>query len=393
PTDIDRAEDRHTFSKLLDELDVDQPAWSELTTIDSAKMAAAKLGYPVLVRPSYVLSGSAMKVAVDERSLVDFLKKAVAVSNDHPVVISKFIENSREIEIDGVAQKGKLVLYAISEHVENAGTHSGDATVVLPPQRTYLETIRRAKHITKDIIKALKITGPFNIQFLAKDNKIQVIECNVRASRSFPFVSKVTGYNFIDVATRAMLGKNVAANYRTVELDTVAVKSPQFSYSRIKGADPLGHVEMASTGEVACFGDSYPEALLKSMMAAGMRLPKKNILLSLGGEGNKVKILPAIQKLHEMKFKLFATEHTADFLRDNDIPCEKVYKISSERSPGVLKHIESGDLDLMINIPVRAIERNTEDGFIIRRKAVDLNIPLITNRQLAEAFIMALYEQ
>jgi carbamoyl-phosphate synthase large subunit len=315
------------------------------------------------------------------------------VSSDHPVVISKFVENAREIEIDGVAQKGKLVIYAISEHVENAGTHSGDATVVLPPQRTYLETIRRAKYITRGIISALKITGPFNLQFLAKDNHLQVIECNVRASRSFPFVSKVTGYNFIDIAIRAMLGEQVAGEYRTVELDTVAVKSPQFSYSRIKGADPLGHVEMASTGEVACFGDSYSEALLKSMMAAGMRLPKKNILLSLGGEENKVKLLPAVQKLHEMGFKLFATEHTADFLAENDIPSQKVYKILTEKEPGVLKLIESGDLDLMINIPIRAIERNTEDGFIIRRKAVDLNIPLITNRQLAEAFVMALAEQ
>jgi carbamoyl-phosphate synthase large subunit len=392
PRDINRAEDRHVFSKLLDEIGTEQPAWSELTTLDAAKKTAAVLGYPVLVRPSYVLSGSAMKVAVDEKSLVEFLKKAAALSSDHPVVISKFVENAREIEIDGVAQKGKLVIYAISEHVENAGTHSGDATVVLPPQRTYLETIRRAKSITKGIIKALKITGPFNIQFLAKDNNIQVIECNVRASRSFPFVSKVTGYNFIEIATKAMLGKNVHANYRTVELDTVAVKSPQFSYARIKGADPLGRVEMASTGEVACFGDSYPEALLKSMMAAGMRLPKKNILLSLGGEENKVKLLPAIQKLHEMKFKLSATEHTADFLRENHIPCEKVYKISSHKNPGVLKLIESGDLDLMINIPTRAIERSGQDGFIIRRKAVDLNIPLITNRQLAEAFVMALAE-
>ncbi|HEV3244853.1 MAG TPA: carbamoyl-phosphate synthase (glutamine-hydrolyzing) large subunit [Candidatus Paceibacterota bacterium] len=393
PKDIDRAEDRHTFSKLLDAIGTEQPPWSELTTTAVAKKTATKLGYPVLVRPSYVLSGSAMKVAVDERSLIDFLKHAVAVSSDHPVVISKFVENAREIEIDGVAQKGRLAIYAISEHVENAGTHSGDATVVLPPQRTYLETIRRAKGITKDIIKALKITGAFNIQFLAKDNHIQVIECNVRASRSFPFVSKVTDYNFIDIAVRAMLGKNVHAPYRTVELDTVAVKSPQFSYARIKGADPLGHVEMASTGEVACFGDSYPEALLKSMIAAGMRLPKKNILLSLGGEENKVKLLPAIQKLHDMKFRLFATEHTADFLHEQNITCEKVYKISVEKSPDVLKLIEKGDLDLIVNIPKRSIERSSEDGFIIRRKAVDLNIPLITNRQLAEAFVMALAEQ
>jgi carbamoyl-phosphate synthase large subunit len=275
PKNIDLAEDRHKFSKLLDTLGVDQPEWVELSTPAAAAKAAGKLGYPVLVRPSYVLSGAAMKVAYDERSLLEFLQRAVAVSSDHPVVISKFIENAREIEIDGVAEKGTLAIYAITEHIENAGTHSGDATVVLPPQRTYLETIRRAKHITKDILKALKITGPFNIQFIAKDNHLLVIECNLRASRSFPFVSKVTGYNFIDMAVRAMLGKSIAGNYRTVDLDLVAVKSPQFSYGRIKGADPYTSVEMASTGEVACFGDSYPEALLKSMLAAGFRLPKK----------------------------------------------------------------------------------------------------------------------
>ena len=395
PEDINRAEDRHVFSKLLDTIGVDQPGWVELTTHAAAALAAAKLGYPVLVRPSYVLSGSAMKVAYDETSLKQFLQRAVDVSSDHPVVISKFIENAREIEIDGVAQKGNLIIYAITEHVENAGTHSGDATVVLPPQRTYLETIRRAKGITKSIIKELNITGPFNVQFIAKGNHLQVIECNVRASRSFPFVSKVTGYNFIEIATRAMLGRDVEGEYRTVELDTVAVKSPQFSYSRIKGADPLSHVEMASTGEVACFGDTYHEALIKSMMSAGFRLPRKgsNILISLGKEENKVKLLPAIQELANMKFKLYATEHTADFLREHDIACEKVYKIQNDAEPGVLPLLDKGKLDLIINIPARALDRETKDGFIIRRKAIDLNIPLITNRQLAEAFIFALVEQ
>jgi carbamoyl-phosphate synthase large subunit len=333
PEDIDRAEDRHVFSQLLDQIGVDQPGWSEMTTLEEASKTALELGYPVLVRPSYVLSGAAMKVAYDEMSLKQFLRRAVDISSDHPVVISKFIENAREIEIDGVAQKGKLVIYAITEHVENAGTHSGDATVVMPPQRTYLETIRRAKTITKAIIKELNITGPFNVQFIAKDNHLQVIECNVRASRSFPFVSKVTGHNFIDIATRAILGRDVSGEYRTVELDTVAVKSPQFSYSRIKGADPLSHVEMASTGEVACFGDSYEEALLKSMMAAGFRLPrpKSNVLISLGGPENKIKLLPALQRIAEMKFKLYATEHTADFLEYHKIKCEKVYKIQSEK--------------------------------------------------------------
>ena len=393
PEDIDRAEDRHIFSKLLDTLGVDQPAWAELTTESAAEKAARVIGYPVLVRPSYVLSGSAMKVAPDAASLKEFLKNAAAVSLDHPVVISKFIENAREIEIDGVAAKGAPVIYAITEHVENAGTHSGDATVVLPPQRTYLETIRRAKQVTKGIIKALKITGPFNIQFLAKDNRLQVIECNVRASRSFPFVSKVTGYNFIEIATRAMLGRDVAGDYRTLELDLVAVKSPQFSYGRIKGADPRTKVEMASTGEIACFGDSYSEALLKSMLAAGFRLPKKNILVSLGEKENKVKLLPSVQLLAHMGFKLYATEHTADFLLENGVECKKVYKISTKKEPNVSELLTNGTLDLIINIPTHVFARESTDGFIIRRKAIDMNIPLITNRQLAEAFVTALHEQ
>ena len=393
PENINRAEDRHVFSKLLDGLDIDQPAWAELTTLSAAVQTAEKLGYPVLVRPSYVLSGAAMSVALDKHSLVKFLKRAVDISSDHPVVISKFIENAREIEIDGVAKKGTLVVYAITEHVENAGTHSGDATVVLPPQRTYIETIRRAKHIAKAIIKELNITGPFNIQFLAKDNRLQVIECNLRASRSFPFVSKVTGYNFIDIATRAMLGRDVAANYRTLELDLVAVKSPQFSYGRIKGADPISYVEMASTGEVACFGDTYSEALLKSMLAAGFRLPKKNVLVSLGKEENKVKLLPGIQILAEMGFKIFATEQTAEFLTEKGVRCEKVYKISTAKHPNVSDLLAKGKLDLIINIPTHPFQRESTDGFTIRRKAIDMNIPLITNRQLADGFITALAEQ
>jgi len=392
PKNIDRAEDRHTFSKLLDRLQIDQPAWVELTTHKVAARTAARIGYPVLVRPSYVLSGAAMSVAYDETSLLRFLKRATDISTEHPVVISKFIENAREIEIDGVASQGELIIYAITEHVENAGTHSGDATVVLPPQRTYLETIRRAKNVTKAIVKELKITGPFNIQFIAKENHLQVIECNVRASRSFPFVSKVTGYNFIDIATRAMLKEDVSGDYRTLELDFVAVKSPQFSYARIKGADPVSNVEMASTGEVACFGDSFGEALIKSMLSAGFRLPKRNILVSLGKEENKVKLLPALHELAKMNFKLFATEHTADFMRENGIECEKVYKIGTKKEPSVNTLMEKGNLDLIINIPTRSFGRESTDGYIIRRKAVDLNIPLITNRQLAESFIMAFSE-
>ena len=393
PENINRAEDRHVFSKLLDGLDIDQPAWAELTTLSAAVRTAENLGYPVLVRPSYVLSGAAMSVALDKHSLVKFLKRAVDISSDHPVVISKFVENAREIEIDGVAKKGALVVYAITEHVENAGTHSGDATVVLPPQRTYIETIRRAKHIAKAIVQELRITGPFNIQFLAKDNRLQVIECNLRASRSFPFVSKVTGYNFIDIATRAMLGREVAGNYRTLELDLVAVKSPQFSYGRIKGADPISYVEMASTGEVACFGDTYSEALLKSMLAAGFRLPKKNVLVSLGKEENKMKLLSGVQTLADMGFKIFATEQTADFLTERGVKCEKVYKISTAKHPNVSDLLAKGTLDLIINIPTHPFQRESTDGFTIRRKAIDMNIPLITNRQLADGFITALAEQ
>jgi carbamoyl-phosphate synthase large subunit len=390
-SNIDRAEDRHVFSALLDKLGVDQPEWVEVTTPEAAAKSASAFGYPVLIRPSYVLSGSAMNVAFSESSLLKFLKRAADVSAEHPVVVSKFIENAREIEIDGVARNGELVIYAISEHVENAGTHSGDATVVLPPQRTYLETVRRAKKIARGIIKELRITGPFNIQFLARENKLQVIECNVRASRSFPFVSKATNYNFIDLAICAMLGDDVRGEYKTVDLDYVVVKSPQFSYSRIKGADPLSYVEMASTGEVACFGDTFSEALINAMLASGMRLPQKAIFVSLGGEENKVKLLPALQRLAELKFKFYGTEHTADFLHAHHIPCSRVFKINESQEPSALSIIESGKVDLIINIPSQPLARDLEDGFVIRRKAVDMNVPLITNRQLAEVFAQSLY--
>ncbi len=388
---IDRAEDRHIFSKLLDEIDVDQPAWVEMTSLDSAAKEAEVLGYPVLIRPSYVLSGAAMRVVHDEKTLREFLKKAADVSDKHPVVISKFIENAREIEIDGVGKNGELVIYAITEHVENAGTHSGDATVVMPPQRTYLETIRRVKKITKKIIKKLDITGPFNIQFLAKENRIQVIECNVRASRSFPFVSKASGYNFIAIATRAILGKDVSGEYRTVELDHVAVKSPQFSFSRIKGADPRSGVEMSSTGEVACFGDSFSEALLLSMRAAGVAPPKKGIIFSLGGDENKVKLLETMRKAHELNLTLYATEGTHAFLKERDIPSVLAHKISENADDNVLTLVEKGNVNFIVNLPEKNHDFDTRDGFLMRRKAVDMHISLITNRQLAESYIDALW--
>ncbi|MEK9177264.1 MAG: carbamoyl-phosphate synthase large subunit, partial [Patescibacteria group bacterium] len=395
PVDIDRAENRHSFSGLMDRLGIDQPPWEELTTAAAAERAAEKFGYPVLIRPSYILSGSAMNVVADPAALKKYLARAVMVSPEHPIVISKFIENAREIEIDGVATRGELTIYAITEHVENAGTHSGDATIVIPPQRTYFETIRRAKEITKAAAKELKITGPFNIQFLAKENRLQVIELNLRASRSFPFVSKATGHNFIRIALEAMLGKRTKTKYRTLDLDMVAVKSPQFSYGRIKDADPLLSVEMASTGEVASFGDSYDEALLKSMLSAGFRLPSKHILVSLGGEENKTKLLPSIRALHGLGFRFFATKNTAIFLKENGINATVVHKVSEGGEPNAASVIEKGEVGLILNITARRAVRSAKDGraatdgYAIRRKAVDFGIPLITNRQLAEAFVNA----
>jgi len=399
PDNINRAESRHIFSSLLDKLGIEQPLWAELKTIDGALKEADRMGYPVLVRPSYVLSGAAMNIALHKGELVKFLNRAAVVSAEHPVVISKFIENAREIEIDGVAQNGELKIYAINEHVENAGTHSGDATIVLPPQHTYLETVRRAKHVTREIVKELDITGPFNIQFLAKDNKLQVIELNIRASRSFPFVSKTTGYNFINLATRMMLGEKINESYQTVDLDHVAVKSPQFSYNRIKDVDPLGYVEMASTGEVACFGDTYEEALLKSMLSVGFKLPKKGVFISIGGDESKQKLLPELERLEELGFTLYATDGTAAFLKDYGVDATVVHKLQTKKHPNVHDLFSKHAIDLIINIPTRSHSRSgkeskqREDGYTIRRRAVDLGIPLITNLQLAEAFLHALLER
>lgn len=396
PDDINRAESRHIFSALLDKLGIEQPQWVELKSIESAKKEAAKMGYPVLVRPSYVLSGAAMNIALHEGELVKFLERAAVVSSEHPVVISKFIENAREIEIDGVASRGEMNIYAITEHIENAGTHSGDATIVLPPQHTYLETARRAKQVTKAIVKELAITGPFNIQFLARDNNLQVIELNIRASRSFPFVSKTTGHNFIDIATRLMLGETIQKTYNTVDLPYVAVKSPQFSYNRIKEVDPLGYVEMASTGEVACFGDTFDEALLKSMLAVGYRLPKKSIFVSIGRDENKQKLLPELAALSALGFMFYATDGTAEFLKERGIAAKAVYKIHTRKSPNVADLFLTHPIDLIINIPTRSYSRSggptkqRKDGYMIRRRAVDLGTPLITNLQLADAFLGAL---
>jgi len=388
---IDGAESRDKFSELLDQLGVDQPLWKAFTKINEAYKFADKVGYPVLVRPSYVLSGAAMRVAHTHSELEDFLGKAVRVNSEAPVVISKFEVGAREIEMDAVAHKGKLVIYAISEHVEDAGVHSGDATIVLPPQRTYLETLRRVKRIGKQIAKSLQITGPFNIQFLAKNNEIKVIECNLRASRSFPFVSKVTGHNFIELATQAMLGTvDMSKRYQTVDLDYVGVKFPQFSFPRLKGADPVLGVEMASTGEVACFGEDLEEAFLKGYLAVGYRMPEKGVLLSAGTLKDKVALVEPAQKLLAMGHKLFATEGTAKTLKENGIKTAILHKVSAQKTPNIEQAFRKGEIDMAIVIPTKYAHDELTDGYRIRRMAVDRNMPLITNVQFAKTLIRAL---
>jgi len=389
--DIDRAESRDKFSALLDKLNVDQPEWKAFTRIEDAYKFADKVGYPVLVRPSYVLSGAAMRVAHNHDELEAFLGKAVKVNTEAPVVISKFLVGAREIEMDAVAHKGKVLIYAISEHVEDAGVHSGDATIVLPPQRTYLETLRRVKKIGKQIANSLNITGPFNIQFLAKDNNIKVIECNLRASRSFPFVSKVTKYNFIELATKAMLNdvdRNI--RYQTVDLDYVGVKFPQFSFPRLKGADPVLGVEMASTGEVACFGNDLEAAFLKAYLAVGLKIPKKNILLSIGRIKDKIGMLEAAKTMEKMGYSLYGTEGTSKFFRENGIKITTLHKVSTKKSPNIEDHIKDGKIDMAIVIPTKYAHDEMTDGYLIRRMAIDAHIPLLTNVQFAKTLIRSL---
>ncbi len=391
PVSIDGAEDRHKFSQLLDRLGVDQPQWKELTSIKEAEEFASRVGYPVLVRPSYVLSGVAMSIALGKEELRQYLKKASQVSKEHPVVISKFITGAKEIEIDAVAKRGDLYCYAISEHVENAGVHSGDATMVLPPQRTYLETMRRIKAIAGKIAEALNITGPFNIQFIAKDNEVKVIECNLRASRSFPFVSKVFRINFVDLATRISMGKPVPRIDRSsFDLDYVGVKAPQFSFTRLKGSDPVLGVEMASTGEVACLGDDFNEAFLKSLVSVGFKLPRKTILLSTGPIDSKAEFLEASRTLAEMGFKFYATRGTADFMETNGIKAEVLHWPLEKREPNVLSYIAEGRVDLIINIPKNIEKEELDNDYLIRRKAVDFDVPLITNLQFAKRFVEAM---
>lgn len=390
PQQIDMAEDRHKFSKLLDELGIDQPEWRELNSLAEAKTFAAKAQYPVVVRPSYVLSGSAMAVASNDAELEKFLTKATTVSREHPIVLSKYIENAKEIEIDAVAANGELIVFAISEHIEYAGVHSGDATLVLPPQFTYIETVRRIRTIARKIAAALKITGPFNIQFVARANEVKVIECNLRASRSFPFVSKVYRLNFIDLATRAIMGERIdKVDKSFLDMEYVGVKAPQFSFTRLIGADPTLGVEMSSTGEVGCLGDDFDEAFLKALLSVGNRLPVKNVLLSTGPIEQKAEFVPAARALYEHGIKLYATAGTAEFMRQAGIETETLHWPLEKASPNVLEYLAERKIDLVINIPKNFQEEELTNDYIIRRKAVDFAIPLITEVQLAKRFAHA----
>ena len=388
---IARAEDRHKFSAMLDSLGIDQPRWRELTSFDDIDDFVAEVGFPVLVRPSYVLSGAAMNVCSNPDELRRFLQLAADVSKQHPVVVTEFVQYAKEIEMDAVAENGQIKAYAISEHVEFAGVHSGDATIQFPPQKLYVETMRRIKKISAKIASALQISGPFNIQFLAKNNDIKVIECNLRASRSFPFVSKILKINFIDLATRVMLGMPVERPAKSAfDLDYVGVKASQFSFSRLGGADPVLGVDMASTGEVACIGDDTNEAILKSLLAVGLRVPKKAVLLSTGTPKQKADMLEAAHMLHRAGLTIYATGGTCQFLHENGIPAIKVYWPSTPDSkPQALDLLHNREVDLVVNMPRNFTGTELSNGRQIRRAAIDLNIPLLTNSRLASAFIRA----
>jgi carbamoyl-phosphate synthase large subunit len=390
PESIDRAENRFKFSRLLDDLGVDQPEWRELRSVREAKTFARTIGYPVLIRPSYVLSGAAMSIVFNEGYLDRYLQRASRVTPEYPVVISKFIMNAKEIEMDAVADRGEVVASAIVEHIENAGVHSGDATMVLPPQKLYIETIRRTREIGREIAGALRITGPFNIQFIAKDNEIKVIECNLRASRSFPFVSKVAKTNFIELAVAAMMGRPVRNRKTTLDLNYVGVKAPQFSFSRLKGADPALGVEMASTGEVACLGDDVHEAFLKALLSAGFTFPRRSVLLTIGGETSKYRFLESARKLHGLGLRIFATEHTSNFLRENGIPTTRLFKVHEKREPNIRGYIARGKIDFVISIPNPAKRVEFDSDYRLRRMAVDFSIPILTNLQVADLFAQAL---
>jgi len=389
--DIDNAEDRAKFSSMLTENGINQPEWSALTSMDDIDKFVDRVGFPVLVRPSYVLSGAAMNICSNRDELTRFLQLAANVSEDHPVVVSKFIEHAKEIEMDAVAQDGEILAYAISEHIEFAGVHSGDATIQFPPQKLYVETMRRIKRISRQIAKKLHINGPFNIQFMARDNDILVIECNLRASRSFPFVSKVLKLNFIDLATKIMLGAPVEKpNKNLFDLDYVGIKASQFSFNRLQKADPVLGVDMSSTGEVGCLGDDTSTALLKSMLSVGLRIPKKTVLLSTGGAKQKAEMLDAAKMLKQHGYELYATVGTSKYLAENGIENTCVYMPSDEgQHPQALDLLHEKKIDMVVNMPKDLTPRELTNGYKVRRAAIDLNVPLITNSRLASAFISA----
>ncbi len=388
---IDNAEDREKFSAMLDRIGVDQPRWRELTSMDDINEFVEEVGFPVLVRPSYVLSGAAMNVCSNQEELERFLQLAANVSKKHPVVVSQFIEHAKEVEMDAVAQNGEIVAYAISEHIEFAGVHSGDATIQFPPQKLYVETVRRIKRISREIARELNISGPFNIQYLARENDIKVIECNLRASRSFPFVSKVLKINLIELATKVMLGLPVEKpNKNLFELDYVGIKASQFSFNRLQKADPVLGVDMASTGEVGCIGSDTSCAVLKAMLSVGYRIPKKNILLSTGTPKQKVEMLSAARLLQQKGYKLFATGGTSKFLMENGVENTQVYWPSeTNQQPQALDMLHKKEIDMVVNIPKNLTAGELSNGYKIRRAAIDLNVPLITNARLASAFINA----
>lgn len=394
PEDIDNAEDRTKFSDLLDDIGIDQPKWRELETEEDAVKFAEEIGYPVMIRPSYVLSGSEMALAFDREGLKNYLEEASRVTSDYPVVISKFLQGAKEIEIDAVAQEGELKAGIISEHVENAGVHSGDSSVVTPPQKVYVETLKKIKRAANKISNALNITGPYNIQFLAKDNKIKVIECNLRTSRSFPFASKVHGLNLAELATEAILGEDINhLSDTTMELDHVGVKAPQFSFSRLRGSDPIPSVEMTSTGEVGCMGHSAKEAYLKSLISTGTTLPEKNILVSISGDKNRYRLLDSIKALSDERFNLYATEDTMKFYSEKGVRSKLLHKIQENREPNVLSFLQEGKIDLVISMPRYHTNPASKSTRIVRRAAVDYNVPLINNPQAAKLFIDSIIEK
>jgi carbamoyl-phosphate synthase large subunit len=387
---VDNAEDRHKFSSMLDRIGVDQPRWKELTSLDDIKGFVDEVGYPVLIRPSYVLSGAAMNVCSNDQELENFLQLAAEVSKKHPVVVSEFVENAKEVEMDAVASNGEIVMYAISEHVEFAGVHSGDATIQFPAQRLYIETVRQVKKIAKKIAKELQISGPFNIQFLARENEIKVIECNLRASRSFPFVSKILKINFIELATQVMLGKEVQKpNKNEFDFDYVGIKASQFSFSRLQKADPVLGVDMSSTGEVGCIGSNFHDAMLKSMLSVGHRIPKKTVLFSTGPAKSKVALLESARLLHKKGYKIYATSGSQKFLEENGVPATRVYWPNDNQTPNAVEMIHSKEIDLVVNIPKNFTTSELDNGYKIRRASIDFNIPLITNARLASAFIQS----